>query len=96
MHQGGDDYDRLYSSLRELRAELQQLAESDNMLNVDGQSYKIEVRVCSDLKAIRELIGMERLELSGPEHVQVSEPCSWACMASHYVVTGKVSLVLCI
>lgn len=71
MHQGGDEYDRLYSSLQGLRSELQQLAANDNMLAIDGRQYKVVVRVCSDLKAIRELLGIERLELSGPDHVQV-------------------------
>lgn len=70
LHEGNDSYDRLYTGLERLRNELQQLAEANSTLLVDGKPYLIRVVVCSDLKATRELLGIERLELSGPEHVQ--------------------------
>lgn len=71
LHEGGDDYGRLYSGLESLRCELQQLKDNNHILCVDGAPYKVELYMCSDLKATREMIGMEQIERCGAEHVQV-------------------------
>lgn len=88
LYEGTDSHRRLFHTCTALRREILMLAGAHNIIEVDRRLYKVKIYVASDLKALRELTGVERFARCGPVELQVRW---WACLQP-FVLTGRHSV----